>query len=293
MKAQPGPLLAQALLTPQFASEVTGLDLARSIGPSAAAALLDALNTRGVLVLRGQRMTPQQFANASRSLGELAENPLRNYTPPALPELLICSNIIENGTAIGYDDAGRRWRMEGAQLKIPTRATLQYAAEIPLQNNCDTLFASTRLAYDALDPLLRQQLHGARAVALNDTNRRRRAMPYYADAGLSQLFQRGVEHPVVRTHPHTRQKCLYVSEGGTARISGMNHHDSDALLKELYRHMERPAFIYRHAWRTGDLVLWDNGSVQYRTIADCEAPQRRLLYRAQLQGLPARRTVTT
>lgn len=279
-------------LTPQFASQITGLDVSSGALRAAAPALLDALNTRGVLVVRDAHLTPQTFAAFARCLGELAENPLRNYAPPGLPELLICSNIFENGTALGYDDAGRRWRIEGAQLKTPTRATLQYAAEIPAANGSDTLFASTRLAFDALEPLLRQQLQGARAVALNNANRRRRAMPYYADAGLSQLFQRGVEHPVVRAHPHTRQKCLYVSEGGTVRISGMNHHDSDALLQELYRHMERPAFIYRHAWRAGDLVLWDNGSVQHRTVADGDPTQRRLLYRAQLQGQSARRTST-
>lgn len=273
-----------APLTPDFASEITALDV--SAVKAAAPALLDALNTRGVVVIRGLALTPQQLAGFARALGELADNPLRQYAAPGVPEVLICSNIIEHGTAIGYDDAGRRWRLEGANLKTPTRATLQYAAEIAPQGSGDTLFGSTRLACDALDPLLRQQLHGARAIALNNANRRRRAMPYYADAGLSQIFQRGVEHPVVLTHPHTRQKCLYVSEGGTARICGMNHHDSDALLKELYQHMARPEFIYRHAWRAGDLVLWDNGSVQHRTLADAEATLPRLFYRTQIKGDP-------
>jgi taurine dioxygenase len=281
-------------LTPHFAPEIIALDLSRGVGKPAVAALLNVLDTRGVVVLRGQSLTPETFAMFGRSLGELAENPLRQFAPPGAPELLICSNIIENGAALGYDDAGRRWRMEGAQLKTPTRATLAYAAEIPLKDSVplgDTCFANTRMAYDALEPTLRQQLHGARAVALNDVNRRRRAMPYYADAGLSQLFQRGVEHPVVRTHPHTRQKCLYISEGGTARISGMNARDSDALLGELYRHMARPEFIYRHPWQAGDVVLWDNCSVQHRTIADYALPLRRLLYRAQLKGTFARRNI--
>lgn len=282
-------LLKATPLTAHTGSSISGLDLSQPLAPAQAAALLRELDTRGIVLIRGQRLTAEQFVTFGRGLGELAEYPLHNYSPPGLPALLICSNIIENGLAIGYDDAGRRWRMEGAQIKHPTRATLQYAAEVPHKDGVpmgDTLFASTSRAYAALEPALSQQLQGMRAVVLNDVNRRRRSMPHYADAGLSQIFQKGVEHPVVRTHPQTRQKCLYVSEGGTARICGMNPRDSDALLGELYQHMARPEFVYRHAWQAGDVLLWDNSSIQHRTLGDFQLPLRRVHYRAQLKNKP-------
>jgi taurine dioxygenase len=223
----------------------------------------------------------------SRTLGELHEYPLEKFAAPGYPQLMVQSNIIENGEAIGISDAGARWRIDGAHLKRPHRITVLYAVEMPAGDGVppgETWFASTAAAHDALDPALRQQLQGVCAINMHGAGRKKRSTPYFPDSGLTQGFRHGVEHPVVRTHPHSGRKCLYVNPVTTSHIRGMHEHDSRTLLDQLYEHMARPEFTYRHQWQVGDLVMWDNCMTQNRTAIDYELPQRRLLYRAQVMG---------
>lgn len=276
-------------LTVAFGAEIAGVDLARSPALSTVSALLRVLDTHGVVIMRGQQLTLENFITFSRSLGDLAAPAAQHLARAGYPELMIYSNILENGQPIGHPDAGRHWQTNGAHLKTPHRATLQYAVEIPMKDGVplgDTLFASNSAAYDALESGLRQQLHGMQAIHRGGVGRKNRATPYFADAGLSQIFRRGVEHPVVRSHPLTGRKCLYVNPASTSHIRGMNDHESDALLNQLYRHIAQPAFVYRHQWQVGDVVLWDNGSIQHRAESDYALPLRRLLYRTVVKGAP-------
>jgi len=282
-------MLATRSLTPQFGIAVTGIKLS-SIAPGIGDELLRLIDHHGVVIVRGQQLTPQQFEVFSRSLGPLATHPHRHCAPPSLPDVLIQSNIIENGQAIGHPDGARQWQALSTHLKSPPRAALQYAVEVPLQDGSargDTFFANTCAAYDALDAALRQQLIGMRAAHVSVASRKRRAMPYFPDSGLTQIFRRGVEHPVVRLHPQTRRKCLFVNPTTTTHICGMNDGDSAALLGQLFGHIVRPEFVYRHPWQIGDVVLWDNCAVQFRTESDYALPLRRLLYRTLLKGSTA------
>jgi taurine dioxygenase len=284
--------LDRANLARQPGTLIRGIDASRPASPAAAGALLKQLDAHGVLVLRGQRLTPEQFIQFARSLGELATDARNAFCSHEFAQLTFHSNIIENGVPTGYHDAGRQWRMDGAHLRLPYRATLLYAVEIPQHDGRalgDTEFLDTAAAYDALDPALRGQLAGMRALHPHGAGRKWRTRPYFADSGMTRIFHGGEEHPVVRAHPHTGRKCLFVSRGGTSHISGMNEHESERLLETLYRHLEEQAFIHRHSWQPGDLLLWDNASMQHRTRNDFSLPQRRLLYRTQLKGAPARR----
>jgi taurine dioxygenase len=277
-------------LTSLFGAEIISLDLSRT-SATVAAEVLRLLDTQGVLVMRGQRLTLPQLEALGRSLGPLASHAQAHCSPPGHPEVLMLSNIIEHGQPIGYPDAARHWQSIGAHLKTPHRATLQYAVEIPRPDGValgDTWFADTRAACDALAPALRQQLTGMRAAHVLRSAQKKRSTPYFPDSGLTQLFRRGVEHPVLRAHPHSRRRCLYVNPVTTSHICGMHERDSDALLNELYAHLARPEFVYRHAWQAGDLVLWDNASTQFRTAADYELPLRRLIYRTVIKEAPAR-----
>lgn len=255
-----------------------------------AAALLKLLDTRGVLVLRGQTLTPAQFIAFACALGELASDARNAFGVPEFPQLTLHSNLLEDGVPVGYHDAGRHWRMDGAQRKLPYRATLMYAAQVPGDHERkfgDTEFADTAAAFDALDPALQGQINGMRAMHPHGAGRKWRTRPYFPDSGMTRIFHGGEEHPVIRTHPHTGRKSLYVSRGGTSHIIGMNEQDSEALLDQLYRHIERNEFIHRHVWQTGDLLLWDNAFVQHRSADDYALPLTRLAYRTQLKGAPA------
>lgn len=275
-------------ITPHTGAAVTGVDTTRPLDHAVAAALLRELDTRGVLVMRAQLLTPAKFVAFARALGELAVNPLHKFASPECPEITLHSNLIENGMPIGYTDSGQKWRADGAHLKTPWRATLLYAAEIPMADGTalgDTFFANTAAAYAALAPALQTQLRGMHAANPYRPGQKRRTIPFYMDAGLSQAFRRGVEHPVVRAHPVTGRRSLYVSQACTSFIRGMHDQDSDALLEEICQHMARDEFLYRHAWQPGDVVIWDNAFIQHRTVCDYALPQRRLIYQTQLKGV--------
>jgi taurine dioxygenase len=266
------------------------LDLSRALDNAALKAMLHLLDTRGLIIVRKQRLGAPSLQAFSRSLGDLSEHPLDKFSVPGFPELMVHSNIVENGEPIGRADTGERWRMDGAHMKTPYRATVIYALEIPAKDGIslgDTWFANTSAAYDALDPALRQQLQGMRAIHMHGAGRKKRSTPYFPDSGLTQTFRRGVEHPVVRTHPQTGRKCLYVNPVTTSHIRGMNEQDSSALLDQLYQHMARPEFVYRLQWQAGDLVMWDNCMTQNRTANDYELPLRRLVYLVQVKGVSA------
>ncbi len=278
-------------LTPHFGVAVTGLDLSRSLAPSTVTAMLRLLDTRGILVLRGQSLTLEQFVRASRSLGPLYLPPQQHSIYPEHPALTLLTNIVENSQPIGNADSGRKWQSDGTYLKTPVRATLFYAVEVPTQNGTplgDTLFASTSAAYDALEPTGQAQLRGMRAAHHASASNKGSSTPFYMDAGLTQIFKGGVEHPLLRAHPATGRQCLYVNQRYTTRISGMNDRDSSVLLAQLYQHIERPEFGYRHQWQAGDLVICDNCSTQHRTERDYDLPLRRLLYRTLLKSAAGR-----
>ena len=276
-------------LTAHFGAEISALDLSRGANKSTVAELLRVLDTRGIMVIRGQQLTLEQFMAFSHGLGPLAPQPQRQRqcSHPEYPELTTLSNIVENGAPIGVADSARHWQSDGAHLKTPYRATVQYAVEIPMKDGAplgDTVFAGTSAAYDALAPALQQQLHGMRALHRGSTGHKKRSTPFYLDSALTQGFHGGVEHPVVRSHPNTGRKCLYVNPACTTHIRGMNDRDSEELLAQLYQHIARAEFIYRHPWQVGDVVLWDNCVTQHRAQNDYELPLRRLLYRAVVKG---------
>ena len=284
-------MLTASPLTLNFGVEVSGIDLSPAPGQRTVAELLRLLDTHGAVLLRGQNLTPDSFLAFSRHLGELAAPPERHVAHANHLELTLLSNIIEHGTAIGIADSGSPWRMDGAHLKTPWRATALYAAEVPEHAGTplgDTWLASSSAACDAMAPGLRDQLPGLRAVHIHGAGRKKRSTPFFPDSGLTQIFRKGVEHPVVRAHPVTGRKCLYVNRVSTSHLCGMNDSASDALLAQLYQHLDQPQFHYRHQWQAGDVLLWDNCATQHRAVTDYAWPQRRLLYRTLIKGLAAR-----
>lgn len=277
-------------LTPHLGTEIKGLDLSRGVGSDTVAAILRVLDERGVVTLRNQQLTLESFMAFSRALGPLDVHPLRKFSRPGFPELMINSNIIENGQPIGLADAGQHWHTDGAYLERPYRVTLLYGVEIPVNDGVplgDTCFASTSAAYDALDPALRQRLANLKGINVHGVGRKKySATPLDLGADLSKKIQSGMEHPVVRTHPYTGRKCIYVNSGCTSQIAGMSESESDALLQQLFEHITRAEFVYRHRWQVGDILMWDNCSTQHRAVGDYALPLRRLLYRTLVQGTP-------
>ena len=273
-------------------AEVKGLDLAEDMDEATFRAVEDAFNEHSVLVFRDQRLGEARQLAFSRRFGPLEVHVLDQYNHPRHPEILIVSNVMEGDRHVGIYDAGRYWHTDLSYMEVPSRGSMLYALEIPERDGKplgDTLFASTTAAYDALPEATKQRIEGLSAVYSLDHRHKRLVADGDAEAVLSDTHKAKapeVVHRIVQTHPVTGRKILYVNEGQTARILDLPEDEGQALLEELCAACTRPELVYRHNWRVGDVVLWDNLPTQHIAICDYALPQRRYLHRTTLRGVP-------
>jgi len=264
-------------------AEICGVDLAQPLGEVAFAAVEAALDRHGVLVFRGQDITPAQQVAFSARFGEVEINHNgANYGIAGNPEIYLISNIVEDGRPIGTRRAGETWHSDMSYAPRPARATMLYAVEVPALYGLtlgDTAFANAAAAWDALPGEMKKSIDGLRGVF--DFRGRKRNRPI-KDEVVAQYPP--VMHPIVRTHPRTGRKSLYVMRGDCTGIEGMASEEAEALIAALADHIVRPEFVYRHRWRQGDLVMWDNCTAQHRAVLDYDLPQRRLMWRTTIRG---------
>jgi len=266
-------------------AEVLGLDLAASLDEAAFARIHRAHLDHHVLVFRDQRITPQQQIDFSRRFGPLQIHVLRQFQLPGYPEVLVVSNIVENGQPIGLGDAGHYWHSDLSYKERPSLGSLLHAQELPEEGG-DTLFANMHLAWDTLPVPLRRAVLGRRAehsylAKYEELRQRSPWRPKLSEAQVAEVAP--VEHPVVRTHPETGRKALFVSEHFTTCIVGLPDDESRDLLAQLFAHSVLPEHLYRHRWQAHDMVFWDNRSVMH-LAAGCPAHLRRRLNRTTVEG---------
>lgn len=266
-------------------AEILGLDLNRPLPQRDFQRIHKAHLDHHLLVFRDQRITPQQQVDFSRRFGPLQIHVLRNFQLPSHPEVLIISNIIENGKPLGLGDAGHFWHSDLSYKEKPSLGSMLHAQELPLEGG-DTLFANMHLAYDTLPAALRHAVQGLRAehsylAQYEELRRRSPFRPALTQAQIDEV--KPVEHPVVRTHPETGRKALFVSEHFTTRIVGIPEDESRALLAELFAHSVKPEHVYRHRWAPHDLLFWDNRSLMH-LAGGTPDHLRRKLYRTTIEG---------
>jgi taurine dioxygenase len=266
-------------------AEIIGLDLNRPLPQWDFQRIHKAHLDHHLLVFRDQRITPQQQVDFSRRFGPLQIHVLRNFQLPSHPEVLIISNIIENGKPLGLGDAGHFWHSDLSYKEKPSLGSMLHAQELPLEGG-DTLFANMHLAYDTLPAALRHAVQGARAehsylAQYEELRRRSPFRPALTQAQINEV--KPVVHPVVRTHPETGRKALFVSEHFTTRIVGIPEDESRALLAELFAHSVKPEHVHRHRWAPHDLVFWDNRSLMH-LAGGTPDHLRRKLYRTTIEG---------
>jgi taurine dioxygenase len=272
-------------------AEIFDVDLSEGLDDRAYKAAADALHEHEVVVFRAQKLTTEQQIAFSRRFGDLDVNVRSEFNKGGHPEVLVLSNIQKDGKPIGVVDAGRYWHTDLCYLTRPARATILHALEVPMNGPeplGDTLFSSMTRAYDALPARTKQRLDGLKAVHSYRYTYEQKAKdfklrPNLAERGTDWLPP-DVVHDVVRLHPVTRKKCLYVNEGYTTRIVGLPKPESDALLAELKAHAVQPQFQYTHKWQVGDLLMWDNCAVQHKAVPNYALPQRRLIERTTVLG---------
>jgi taurine dioxygenase len=266
-------------------AEVIGLDLSTPLPQRDFARIHRAHLDHHVLVFRDQRITPGQQVQFSRRFGNLQIHVLKQFQLPGHEEVLVVSNIKENGKPLGLGDAGHFWHSDLSYKELPSLGSLLHAQELP-ETGGDTLFANMHLAWDRLPAELKHAVAGRRAEHnyLARYAELQERSPWRPDLTPAQVAEvKPVSHPVVRTHPETGRKALFVSEHFTTRILGVPEDESRDLLRQLFAHSTRPEFIYRHRWQPFDLVFWDNRSLMH-LAAGCPEDQRRKLYRTTIEG---------
>jgi taurine dioxygenase len=276
-------------LNNSLGAEIVGVDLSRGVDESTFQKIVDALHEHEVIVFRRQELTPEQYVAFSRRFGELEIHVRQDRCRPGFPEIFVVSNIIENGKPIGSTDAGLFWHSDLCYVERPSRGSLFYAREVPMQDNKplgDTMFSSMTKAWEALPEAIQEKLRGRKAINsyLHGYTRERHGTVRAELSAEQKAKTPDIAHPAVRTHPYTGRKCLFVNEGYTTEIVGMDSQESAALLSELFAHIVKPQFIYRHQWSVGDFLIWDNCAVQHKAVFDYELPQRRLMERTTVVG---------
>lgn len=271
-------------------AEIYGLDLSAPLDDTLFRQVSAAFDRYSVLVFRDQELTPEQRIAFSRRFGPLQINVRSEFNKPGYPEIYTVSNIVRDGKPIGSGDAGRYWHSDLCYLPKPTRASILYAIEVPERDGVtlgNTLFASTCESYDDLPATMKRRLEGLRAANSYNAMFERKASEFGVRPKLTQEMAKSYPddaiHPVIRTHPTTGRKCIYVCEGYTTRILDIPEDESRELLAQLFAQVVKPEYVYRHKWRVGDLLMWDNCAVQHLAIFDY-APLHRHMERTTVEG---------
>src|SRR5688572_22166983 len=267
-------------------AEIAGVDFAQPLPDADVSRIGQALAENCVLLFRGAHITPAQHIAFSRQFGTLEAHVVADFGLPDHPEIFVVSNVREDGKAKGAVYAGQYWHSDPSYLKLPSLGSLLLCHEMPDVGG-DTMFANMYLAYDTLSDPLKTFIGGLSAV--HDYS-------HAYDTYFAHLKERPpltpeqraktppVQHPMVRTHPVTGRKALYVNPGFTTAIVGMPCEESQPILDLLFRHSTRPEFIYRHKWQVHDLIFWDNRCAMHYALADYDFSVRRHMHRTTIAG---------
>ncbi len=267
-------------------AEIGGVNASAPLAPDVFQTIDDALKERIVVCLPGQWLSPGQLVTFGQQFGELEPHVLSQYHHPDHPEVLVLSNVVENGKALGFRDAGSYWHSDLSYKDKPTKYTILHAREVPDVGG-DTLFVSGYAVYEALPNSLRTRVSGMRAIHSYAFRHEQMIAKNKLRAPLTSEQKRAVpdvSHPAVRTHPDTGRKALYINPGFTKAFDGLAPAESKALLDDLYSIALRPEFSYRHNWRKGDVLIWDNRCSMHLADGGYGEDQRRLMHRVTVRG---------
>ncbi|MDD0976722.1 taurine dioxygenase [Pseudomonas fontis] len=266
-------------LSPALGAQISGVDLSREISQEARDAIEQALLKHQVLFFREQPLNPQQQANFAARFGDLHIHPIYPNVPET-PQVLVLD------TAVTDVRDNAIWHTDVTFLPTPALGAVLSAKQLPAYGG-DTLWASGIAAYEALSAPMQQLLDG-----LTATHDFTKSFPLERFGSTPQDLQRWeatrrsnppLSHPVIRTHPVSRRKSLFVNEGFTTRINELGEAESEAILKLLFAHATRPEFTLRWRWQENDVAFWDNRVTQHYAVDDYR-PQRRVMHRATILG---------
>ena len=267
-------------LGPQIGAEIHGVDV-KTLDDAGFAAIYRAWLDCNVVVVPGQELQIEDFLRYSRRFGVVLPHPSKMTRHPDYPEITMLGvNKFGPDGALDmaiYRRGAEGWHTDGAYDEEPFKATQLYALAVPSTGG-DTHFASMYAAYEGLPEPLKQRLEGRRGAFTYGGRRRATALLNEEDRDWKPVF-----HPIIRTHPETGRKGLYFDPGKILRIEGLGERESDDIIEELTERMIQPDAQYRHAWRKGDIVIWDNRCSYHKAAGDYPPEQDRIHWRVSIK----------
>ena len=264
-------------LSDALAAEIGGVDLTQPLDAETAQAIRRAWLDHLVVVFRGRELNQEDQERFCNAFGAFERVKSGRAMDDANPHVMYVSNVTDEGLKTTLEDGEMWFHSDQCYFEQPVSATVLYAEEIPSRGG-NTRFANCYAAYETLPERIKRRIDDRRALNAYDYGDQMQIKDGARPADAPQFV-----HPVVRTHPETGRKAIYVNRLMTEHIVNMNRDESDEILATLYRHVEQPRFVYEHVWRPRDLVMWDNScSVHART--DFDPAERRKLRRMTVKG---------
>ncbi|HEY8290520.1 MAG TPA: TauD/TfdA family dioxygenase, partial [Acetobacteraceae bacterium] len=257
-----------------------GLDFTRPIDADTRVTLNQAFARHHVLVMRDQNFTPPEFKQAVQVFGELLAHDKKDTFVPGHPDVYYVSNdVIVDGKRV---IPGETFHTDHSNHPAPPKATTLFAVSLPATGG-DTQYVNMHDAYDDLPEQTKRRIDGLRAVHVYLSKYSPRSLGTLSDESRRNLPPPGI-HPLVRTNPDNGRKALYLNPVRMEAIEGMGDNEALSLVDELMQHATQKKYEYRHQWKAGDWVIWDNRSVMHQANPDYDMSERRFLFRLMLQG---------
>jgi taurine dioxygenase len=265
-------------------ARIEGLDRQSATEPAVAAMLNRALAEHLLVVIPGEPMTPEQTREFSNAFGAPQRQLLRYKRSGAVPDVsVMVSTLMADGTTDKTAIRAEDWHTDDSYFAMPAKATLLHSIEIPSHGGA-TWFCNMHSVFEALPEVTRKRIDGMRAIHGYDTPRARNRPSPRTPEEIAETPD--VEHPLVRTHPETGRKSLYLNPNRLDRIVGLERAESDALLDELADEARKPQHHFGHVWSRGDIVVWDNRATMHRVVIDYPVGEKRIMHRVLIEGEP-------
>jgi len=268
-------------LSDHMAAAVSGIDLNRLPDPATQAALTQVLHDNLVICIRDQSLAPIPFRDAMAQFGTPVQRKQLAQTEHCADVNIISS---EDRDELGDGKRlvnGATWHTDDSFMRAPCSLTMLYGVVVPSRGG-DTQFTNMYAAYEDLPPEIKARIDGLKVIHKYESSRRGGRVAKRPAAEMAAMPE--ATHPLVRTHPETARKSLYLNPNRMEEIEGMGRAESDRLLDELIAHAIQPKYQYRHVWRQGDIVIWDNRCTMHKANADYPDGEKRLMHRVIVAG---------
>lgn len=271
-------------LSAHTGAEVRGVDLSRRLDDTTRLELNRAFVDHAVLVVRDQRLDAPQFLAAIKNFGDIFPQHNTRFAVPECPEIHYISNQdkLEDGRVY---IPGEGYHTDHSNDAVPPKATALHAVRLPATGG-DTQFVNMYEAYEALPATMHRRIEGLRARHVYQSSHSARKLPQLAGEKRRTVGTQSVHHPLVRVHPESGRRALFINPIRIEAIEGLATGEALELLDALLAHATSPQFEYRHRWQAGDVVIWDNRCLLHKANGDYPVTEARYLYRVMLKGEP-------